>query len=197
MRRSMDPTSESGAGLVELSLVALLLLLLTAGTFDYGMGWRTGIALNEAVRGAARVASNAQADRGADFAALSSMKASLSSSGLLPGVERVVVFRADSANGAVPPTCKTSYTSVCQVIDGAAFRTSWESTPMTSATTTTGCLNVASAKNWCPTTRNSVAATSEYYGVWVKVKHNYMFPIVGNSVMIERTAVMRLEPKED
>lgn len=188
---------ERGAGLVELAVVALFLFLLAAGTFDYGMAWRSGIEANSGVRTAARTGSSAQDNRGADYDALSGMKAALASSGLLDDVERVVVFRADSATGTVPSACKTSATSICQTITGANFRTNWEASPMTTATTTSGCLQIATAKNWCPTSRNSVAATADYYGVWVKVRHDYMFPIIGDDVLIERTAVLRIEPKED
>ena len=41
----------------------------------------------------------------------------------------------------------------------------------------------------------NLQATAEYYGVWIKVKHDYLFPIIGDDVTIERTAVMRLEPE--
>ncbi|MCB0976112.1 MAG: pilus assembly protein [Acidimicrobiales bacterium] len=182
---------------MELAIVALFLFLLAAGTFDYGMAWRSGIEANAGVRTAARTGSSEQSERGADYDALSGMKASLASSGLLDDVQRVVVFRADSADGKVPPTCKTSSTSACQVITGANFRTNWEADPMTTATTSSGCLQIATSKNWCPTGRDAVAATAQYYGVWVQVRHDYMFPIIGDDVIIERTAVMRLEPEED
>lgn len=196
--RPSSPTAragELGASIVELSLVALLLFVLVAGTFDYGLAWKSGLGANEAVRTGARVASSAGKVRSADFVALSGLKASLTASGLIDGVERVVVFRASTASGAVPEACKTTSTSACQVIPGAAFKTPWEAGSVNASTGTNGCLNIATAKNWCPTSRNTTQANGEFYGVWVKIKHDYLFPIIGNSVSIERTAVMRLEPE--
>lgn len=186
---------ERGAGLIELALVALLLFTLAGGTFDYGMAWRSGIGATEGVRTAARIGSNGGKDRATDFNALSGMKSALTASGLIDGVQRVVIFRTDSANGTIPSTCKTTATSACQVITGTSFRTNWESLSVTSATQTNGCLNIASYRNWCPTTRNNTQATSQYYGVWIQVRHDYLFPIIGDGVTIERTAVMRLEPE--
>lgn len=191
-RRAGD---DRGAGLVELAFVALLLVVLVGGTFDYGLAWRSGIAANEGVRTAARIGSNAGKNRAADFNALSGMKSALTASGLIDGVQRVVVFRTDATDGAIPTACKTSSTSACQVITGANFRTSWETQSMTSATQADGCLNVATSRNWCPTSRVHAQATAQYYGVWVQIRHDYLFPIIGDDVTIERTAVMRLEPE--
>lgn len=186
---------EAGASIIELAIIVLLLFVLVAGTFDYGLGWKAGLGVNEAVRTGARVGSSVGDQRSADFVALSGLKASLTSSGLIDGLERVVIFPASTANGTVPAACKTSNSSSCQIITGAQFRTSWETGTVEASTTTAGCLNVASVKAWCPTSRNSLQNTAEYYGVWIQVRHDYLFPIIGDDVLIERTAVMRLEPK--
>lgn len=184
-----------GSTIVELAMVILLLFLLLAATFDYGFAWKSGLAANEAVRTGARVGSSAGDQRGADFVSLSGLKASLSASGILDGVERVVVFRATSADGAVPAGCKTGTGSNCQIITGAQFRTGWQTGTVESATTAKGCLNIATVKAWCPTDRVAEQNTAEYYGVWIKVRHDYLFPIIGDQVYIERTAVMRIEPE--
>ena len=187
--------AQRGAGLVELALVALILVTMVGATFDYGRAWRGGVAATEGVRTAARIGSNGGKDRAADFNSLSGMKSALTASGLIDGVERVVVFRTDDPDGEIPTVCKTGTSSVCQIIPGNAFRTSWETDSVTAATQTNGCLNIATSRNWCPTTRITTQATSEYYGVWIQVRHEYIFPIIGDDVTIERTAVMRLEPE--
>lgn len=190
--------NERGAGLVEFALVALLLFVLSGGAYDYGQAWRSGLAINEAARTGARVGSAMGSDRAADFYALSGLKAALQASGRLDDVERIVVFRADAANGRVPDACKTQNSGAnCQIIQGAAFRTSWESTtPAANATTTAGCLNVASSKAWCPTARKDDQVVAEYYGIWIRYRHHFLFPVVGSSTTIERVAVMRIEPRE-
>lgn len=195
-RRSCASCSgERGAGIVEFAFVALLLFSLSAGAYDYGQAWRTGLTVNEAVRTGARVGSAGGVDRAADFNALSGLKASLASSGELDGVVRVVVFRSDTADGRVPTACRTGSSSACQVITGAQFKTAWEAGSVNSATQTNGCLNVASAQNWCPTGRNNNQAVAQFYGVWVQFRHDFLFPVMGSGTDIERTAVMRLEPK--
>lgn len=189
-------SGERGAGLVEFALVALLIFTLGAGAFDYGQAWRTGLSVNEAVRTGARVGSASGPTKEADFYALSGLKASLESSGDLDGVERVVVFLASDPDGKIPPSCKIGGGSGCQTIDGAAFIANWEGGgPVGAINASTGCLNIAINKNWCPTSRNNVQQTAQYYGVWVKVGHDFIFPIMGSKTYIERTAVMRLEPK--
>lgn len=190
---------ERGTGIVEFAIVALLLFTLSAGAFDYGQGWKSGLAVNEAARAGARVGSAGGPDRAADFNALSGVKAALQSSGLLEGVERVVVFNAASGTGKVPIDCKTNESPApsrqCQVILGTHFRSDWQSGSYTAATTTSGCLQIAVAKNWCPTARGNAQATAQFYGIWIETNHQFMFPVLGSDITIERTAVMRLEPK--
>ena len=107
------------------------------------------------------------------------------------------MFNAGSANGTIPTACKTGSTSACETITGAAFRTNWDSLGTTGATTSRGCLLVATAQNFCPTSRSNVQLTADYVGIWIQYQHDYLFPIVGSSTTIERTAVMRVEPQED
>ena len=188
-------SGERGAGIIEFALVALLLLTLSAGAYDYGQAWRTGLTVNEAARTGARVGSAGGTDRAADFNALSGLKASLASSGKLDDVVRVVVFRSDEPDGRVPEPCKLGSTNACQVIPGDDFsNTNWES-DLTTATLANGCLQIATAQNWCPTTRNNNQNLAEFYGVWVQLRHDFMFPVMGSGTDVERTAVMRLEPK--
>lgn len=195
-RRRFRPfrPGERGAVVVELAIVSLFLATLFAGTYDLGQAWRSGLAMNEASRTAARVGSARGKSRDADYAALSGAKAALQSSGKLDKVERVVIFKAD-ATGKVPSACITGSGTNCQVITGANFRSSWEASDYTIATTATGCMQMATSKNWCPTTRNTVQSTADYYGVWIKMRHPYEFPILGSGTDIARTAVMRLEPE--
>lgn len=193
--RARSVSAERGAGLVELSLVALLLFTFVGATFDYGLGWRSGLGVNEGARTAARVGSSAGRDRAADYAALSGMKAALTASGLIDGVERVVVFRASRPDGRVPTVCKTGETSGCNVIDGDDFRTSWEAETVEEATNSNGCLDVYDYRSWCPADRDADQASAEYFGVWLQVRHDYLFPIIGDDTLIERTAVMRIEPE--
>lgn len=188
-------SDERGAGIVEFAMVALLLFTLAAGAFDYGQAWRTGLTVNEAVRTGARVGSAGGPEIESDFYALSGLKASLDSNGKLDDVVRVVVFRADSVDGRVPEDCKTGAGTKCQTITGEDFDTTWETEDAALATDGNGCLIIATNKDWCPTSRENSQEVAEYYGVWVKLRHDFMFPVMGSGTDVERTAVMRLEPK--
>lgn len=191
-RRADD---ESGAVLVEFALVALILLTVLAGTFDLGMGWTAGLRVNEATRTGARIGSGQGEAKNADFSLLSGMRSALDSSGVLDEVERVVIFRSSTKSGQVPEECKTgSGSGACNILTGAQLR----NLPSASAgaTDSKGCIINSTRRGWCPTDRKSVQLTAEYLGVWVSVRHDYLFPVLGDGLTIERAAVMRLEPKE-
>lgn len=189
---------ERGSALVELAVVALFIFSLSAAAFDYGSAWRASLAVNEAARTAARVGSAAGPTRAADYNALSGAKSALASSGRLDDVTRVVVFRSTALDGKVPSACKTGISTSCHILTGAQFRSNWQSQSVTDATDADGCLKIATSKGWCPlatTPRNNVQTSAEYYGVWIQLRHQFDFPIVGAGQTIERTTTMRLEPK--
>lgn len=183
--------------LIEFALVAMILLALLAGAFDYGRAWRVGLATNEAARTGARVGSG-QGDRhNADFSLLSGMKSALDSSGQLDNVTRVVLFKSQSDDGRVPSSCVTGNggTNLCNILTGAQFR-ALPATVGGSTLTATGCINNSTTKRYCPTTRNNLQVGADYLGVWVQVRYDFMFPVLRESQLVERTVVMRLEPKD-
>ena len=192
--RRPAPRRERGAALVEFAMVATILCALVSGAWDYGQGWRSGLTATEAARTGVRVGSSMGNDVTADFEVLTGMRANLSSSGRLDDVERVVIFQVTASNnGIVPPLCETGTAAGCHVIDGAAFRnmsTVWAASDYTA----TGCLQAAVGKGWCPTTRNEVQLTADTIGVYVRIRQDNMFGIIGDSLVIERNAAMRLEP---
>lgn len=195
---------ERGAVTVELALVAILLLTLVAGAFDYGFAWRTGLAANEAARTGARVGSGQSLSRGADYYALNGLRASLRSSDVMANVRKVVIFKSTAANGDVPVSClAASPTGTCNVLTGAqldALTLSSFNLTIPSgggSPTGTGCLtSTASLRaGWCPNARSNNQDTgSDYYGVYVELYYENKFSILGNGTTIKRTAVMRLEP---
>ncbi|QXC62714.1 pilus assembly protein [Aquihabitans sp. G128] len=183
--------------LVELALVSVLLLTIAAGTYDYGMAWRAGLAGTEAARTGARVGS-AQADAvGADFALLSGTRSALASSGQLSNVTRVVIYQSSTTTGEVPANCKTTTSSSisekCNILTGAQFR-AMPTAVGTGTLDSKGCIAASQTRNWCPTDRNGVQLTADYLGVWVQLNYSYQFRLVGTTRSIERDAVMRLEP---
>lgn len=190
---------EGGAALVELAFVAMILSLLAAGGYDYGMGYRAGLGVIEGTRTGARVGSSIGNDIQADFQILSSSKSALQSSGLLPYVEKVVIYRSATVNGDIPVNCKNyasgTVSDACNIILGSDFRalpSSWS----TSIATATGCLNVDKTQKWCPTTRKDIQAYAEYVGVWIQIKYPYQFRMLGSTITINKDTVMRIEPTD-
>ena len=185
--------------LVELAFVSMFLAVLAGGAYDFGMGWRQGLAVTEASRTGARVGSSQGDLVGADFALLSGTKAALASSGVLPAVNRVVIYKSATVDGDIPANCRTTTSTnpseACNILTGAQFR-ALPASVTTGVLTATGCIANSQAKNWCPTTRNNVQLTAEYIGVWVQVTYTFKFKFIGSSRTIERDAVMRLEPTE-
>jgi Flp pilus assembly protein TadG len=196
---------ERGATLVEFAFVGMFLLVLVAGTFDYGFAWRTGLAVNESARAGARVGSGQALSRGADYYALNSVKSALTASGAIDQVQKVVIFKSTTSDGVVPSTClQGSPTGTCNVLTGAQLKalsvSSYDLTISTDpavAPTGSGCLKSSAAQRvgWCPSARsNDQDAGADYYGVYVEAAYPRKFTSFGGSITVTRTAVMRLEP---
>lgn len=185
-----DDRRERGAIIVEFAIVAMLLVTIVAGTYDYGMGWRASLASIEGARAGARTGSAVGPVADADRQIITGMKSTFASSGLLANVERVVLFSATTANGAVPSACITGSATGCNVFTGDQFR----AVTSASAIDANGCI-VTATKGFCPLARNNVQLTANYIGVWVRVRYDFMFRILKNNLTIDRTAVMRLEPE--
>jgi hypothetical protein len=203
--RHRQDRGESGAGLVEFALVAMILLVLVASTFDYGFAWRAGLAANEGARSGARVGSSQSLSRGADYYALNSVRATLIASGAIDQVEKVVIFKSTTSNGRVPASCLlASPSGTCNVLTGAQLKaltlSSYNLTISADpnvAPTGTGCLNSNAAMRvgWCPNARSNNQDTgADYYGLYVELKYPRKFQFPGSSIKVTRTAVMRLEP---
>lgn len=194
---------DRGVAMVELAFVAMLLFGLSAVAVDYGLGWRAGLAVTEATRTGVRVGSalgpqKTTNGREADYYALSGAKSALTASGKIGQVQRVVVFKSN-ASGVISAACKTGVgDSSCSIISGANFRTNWDTQPYLNVTNTSGCLLIASPANYCPTTRvNYPQGSSEYLGIYIQIRHPYLFPMLGSGVDVGRTSVMRIEPRSE
>lgn len=184
---------DAGVVLVEFALVVNMLLGMGLGIYEFGFAWRSSAAVTSGARSAARTASSLATDVSADYQALSSIRSDLQASGLLDNLLLVVVYKSTTADGAVPTSCRTnaSTSALCDIYTGDQVRTMFES----DFSTTTGCMTGMVAANYCPNVRNSIMATADYLGVWVKVQHDYQTGMFGSGIEIKRNAVMRIEPR--
>ncbi|MCB1029934.1 MAG: pilus assembly protein [Acidimicrobiales bacterium] len=197
--------SEDGAVVVEMAFISIILVMLIAGTFNYGFAWRAGLAVNEAARTGARVGSGQSVSRGADYYALNGVRSSLQSAGLLGNVKKVVIFKATTADGKVPSSCLlASPTGLCNVLKDtqlanltlSSFDLTISGDPAV-APSGSGCLKSTAAlrSGWCPNVRTNIQDTgSDYYGVYVEVFVENHFKMLGQGQTVTRTAVMQLEP---
>jgi Flp pilus assembly protein TadG len=193
VRAGTASARDRGVVLVEFAMVLNLLLALGLGVYEFGFAWRSSAAVTSGARSAARTASSLATDDSADYQALSSIRSDLEASGLLEELDLVVVFKSTTTDGAVPSACKTNTTTsaLCDIYTGAQVRALDEA----DFDTTTGCMTATVVANYCPNVRNSIMASADYVGVWVKVRHNYVTHLFGSGIDIKRTAVMRIEPR--
>lgn len=188
--------------MVEFALIFGIMMLIVAGTIDYGFAWRAGVAVTEAARAGTRVGSSMAVNPKTDYEVLSAVKASLASAELLDDVERVVIFRAASADGAAPATCTVTAptTGDCVVVNGAQLNSIAPgnfSYVAGDPPTGSGCMTLNrmyATGSWCPRDRNNQLNTAHYIGVQITVRTDNLFPVLGETQVITRRSVMRLEP---
>ena len=189
---------ERGAVLVEVVLILPVLLVITLGVFDVGLGWKTSLTLANASRTGARVASNLGKATDADKSALASISASM---GTIPSAEIdvIVIYRTSTAAGAPPATCLLAATKTSG--GSAAYQCNvYSAADLAAAATSTaynGNCSTSRDRFWCPSTReNGQAATNgpDYLGVYVRINHATKTKLFGSTMVLKDQAVMRIEP---
>jgi len=200
LRRLRRARGERGAVLVEMTIIFPLLMVISLAILDLGLGWRTNLTVSNASRSGARVASNLGVDVQADKEALRAIGAAL---GSIPTseIDMVVIFESTSSNGTVPSDCTTS---TAKANGGSS---TWSCNTYTGTevaaiaggagpTFGTGC-STSRDRFWCPTNRvtsQATAAGPDYLGVYIKVNHRTSTKMFGSTMVVQDTAVMRLEP---
>lgn len=210
MTRGRRVGGEDGAVIVEFALMAPLLVLLVLGIVEYGSVLRNETTVTGAVRNAARVGAQYKDDAFGDQGALTSLNASIGSAQRIT-INRVVIYRADSASGAPPAACLSvnvtsspsdahgSVADSCNVYSGAQVASAGTSTKWSAAADTcTG--NVNKWDNyWCPSVRKAALvggdSPPDYFGLYVSVTYTPLTGAVpGISTTYTDYAVNRLEP---
>lgn len=198
-------TDERGAGMVEMALVFPILVMLVLGVFEFGMAWRSSLTVSNALRSAARSGANSGEDRMADHNVIA---AAVSAMAKADGatITKLVIFKSNTANGAVPSQCLTASALAaggvssggaaagvrCNVYDGADLATLEPS----DFSGTPDCDDFAVDKVWCPTSRNAAqAAGADYLGIYIEVRQDFQTGFFGSGITIKDTAIMRLEPE--
>ena len=183
--------------MVEAVIVFPLLLLLMMGCLEFGMAWRDSTTVSTALRSSARTVASQGNDGSADYYALQALKAGLS--GIPAGaIGRIVIYNA-TTNNTVDPACLSvtapggqSGSRACNVYTAGSF--SLASTSFSSAATGS-CPATAVDRYFCPLTRSVVQATgTDYVGVYIQVRHDFVTQLFGASLTITDKLIVRLEP---
>lgn len=196
-------TGDDGVALVEFALVVPFLVVLLLGTMEYGRTWSEKNTLVRSTQSAARTGASQGPDRFADYNTLKAIEASLSSLGRST-IERVVIFRSDTANGQVPATCanvaiandlsaKGNAGSRCNIYSEAQVKYAGNVLSFFPPGTCTGGWDAA----WCPLTRSrgTDVTDPDYLGVYVKVRYNALTGVIGTpTTTLNATSVFRLDP---
>lgn len=205
MDRGRRLGGEEGAVIVEFALMAPLLVVLMLGIVEYGSILRNETTIAGAVRNSARVAAQYKDDALSDKNTLISLNASLGSAQRIT-INRVVIYRSTSTDGAPTTNCTTSITpsptdprgsttddcnvySAAQVAGATSGGTWWATGP---------CSTTTWDSFWCPNDRKAslVGAKSppDYLGVYVSVNYTSITGLIPVTTTYTDFAVNRLEP---
>ncbi len=172
--------------MAEAAIVTPLLLMLLFGIIEFGFLYKDTLTLANSSRAGARMASAATTDPSADWFVLQAVKGA---SGSLTQVQRIIVYKASSANGAVPAGCLVgAVPGVCNV---------YNQTDLAVDQPTFLSAGYTKKNSWASSTRiTSISSPSgpDYLGVYVTAQHNSAFTIIVPSRVIHDAVVMRLEP---
>lgn len=189
---------ERGAALVELSVTAMLLIIIAFGIVEFGSAMNRKLEVETAARSGARVGSSLGSGRMADYGLLQATQSVLNDIGL-SNVDYVVVYKATTADGSRSggcagntPTSQSGPSVYCNVYTGAQIA----SLNQADFTGTVSCGATAPDRYWCPTTRQNVQSIgADYLGVFIKAKYTTITGIFHSPFSLTSAAVMRLEPK--
>ncbi len=188
---------ERGATLVEAALITPVFFLLIFGILEMGLLYRDALTNSNAAKEGARSASVNGSSTSADYLILRSIENGIGSIGI-ENLENIVVFKASGPNDTVPDACRTgSQPGVCNRYDAASFFRELNVAGTSTPTGNFGCRPGFSIdRHWCPSERNTTLGASEYVGVHVETRHDYITGFFGASTTLEDTNIIRLEPTE-
>lgn len=189
--------------MIEAAIVTPAFFALLFGILEFGLLFRSLLATNNGAAEAARAAAVGGARPEADFFILRSVQHGLGAIGL-DQVEYVVVFRADGPEATMPAACANgsiaappgdSTAPACNRYLRADFFKDLDD-PVTGLDTGNfRCGPTSVDRYWCPTSRDdALAGGTEYVGIAVKTRHEFITGILPGGKDLARTAITRLEP---
>jgi hypothetical protein len=196
---------------VEFALILPVLAVLVLGIFDFGFLHRQSSLVQTGAQQAARTAAGSGTWRFADFEALRAIDSSMSTASRVE-IDRVIIWRTDDPDGAVPQTCldiavsdgdtspKGSAAAHCNVYSGAQVAATSPATGFSADPDADDCADGASWDwFWCPVDRVSSttggAGSADFVGVYLEATYEPLTGIITtDEYTVEREAVYRIEP---
>ncbi len=193
--RPVRRREERGAALLEAALVTPVFVLVVFSILEFGLLFRDSLTTANASREGARAASTKGNDADADYFVIRTVEHGLEAMSL-ESLEYVVVFRAAGPGATVPAACRAaSQVDLCNRYTAADFFAELDDT----AGNDTGNFRCGALDSaWCPTTREtSLSAGTDYVGIHVQTRHDYISGIFSGGTDLGETTIFRLEPDED
>jgi hypothetical protein len=156
------------------------------------MAWQEGNQVERAASNAARTGSGKATAPEADLDIVLSVASSFNSINNME-LERIIVYRSTTVDGAVPPACLAISPSggvagLCNVYSRAQAESGagFSSTP--------GCSGTIDA-SWCPSSRDAEPPVRDFLGVYIEATYTPLTGLLPGDFKVERRAVFMLEPE--
>ncbi len=168
--KTTKPSRERGTAVVEAALITPLVIAVLLGIFEAGWLMKANLSVEQAVSYSARVGTIAGSDVGADVAILDEIEIRLIDG--RANVERVVIFKATSADTNPPPSCLTGTHSGSSIDNCTVYRPADFDKSAASLTC-----------RWCPADRQG----NELLGVWIRYEYPSLTGIYRGSTITSKT----------
>lgn len=188
---------DGGAVMAETALALPVILLLVFGVVEFSFAWRADNRLDSATANGARSGAAAGSSTYADRDVLVSILASLPPD-LAANLDRVVIYKSTTANGAVPTNCVPAFGNTSNTgVNGSCNSYSGQFVRSVSTSTTAGFGGSAGDNDryWAPSTRkDTVTGPPDYLGVYVRTTYADRTGTFWSDIRLTDTAVFRVQP---
>lgn len=181
-----DRTGDRGAAVIELAFVFGLLLMISIGTFEYGMAFRDWHSVTDSAREGARVGASAGTFPNSDCIILEAVAGALQSLGS-GGIDEIHIFKSDSTGSY--PGQGSDYTR--------RYRPGLSGEPgLIACSGSSQWYPIHLGAGWDPGLRDNTGDDADWIGVRVAFHHDWETGLLWwhGSTNFADDAVFRLEP---
>lgn len=180
-RRRRD---DEGAVLVEAAFIMPVILLIVFGILEFGLVFKNSLTVTSSTRSGARVTASMPRTTNYQQNTAAAVRGSLLNAMTSSDIEYLSIYKADPVTGEPFDASDFESCTVC-------YRYSWD------PTASGGVGNWAyEGGTWPPLSQSACGddASTDYVGVYVRTRHNYLTGFFGSGLGLTAHTVMRLEP---